>query len=165
MIAGAYLGTVGLELLKSAAADGFFGAATVAALATLDRLETRDLDAFAADFRAPDRANPLDDVFADATDAACARQLVQPVFARAAVLSAVQLAAFAVRSGGGRDAAHPVAIMADGSTWYKTRTVSFDAIVRRELDRLLVADRAIHYEILPQIEDAPMIGAAIAALS
>ena len=73
-------------------------------------------------------------------------------------------AAFAVKSESGRDPARPVAICADGSTYYKTRTVSFPDIVRMELDRLLTSTRGIHYEILPQIDDAPMVGAAIVAL-
>ena len=137
MIAGAYLGNVGLTI---------------------------DLDDFASGRVRGDRDNPLAAVFADSGEAATARELVFPVFARAAVLSAAQLAAFAVKSESGRDQARPVAICADGSTYYKTRTVSFPDIVRMELDRLLTSARGIHYEILPQIDDAPMVGAAIVAL-
>ena len=123
-----------------------------------------DLDDFASGRVRGDRENPLAAVFADSGEAATARELVFPVFARAAVLSAAQLAAFAVKSESGRDPARPVAICADGSTYYKTRTVSFPDIVRMELDRLLTSARGIHYEILPQIDDAPMVGAAIVAL-
>lgn len=164
MIAGAYLGNVGLALLQTAAAEGFFSSETASALAEVSRLETIDLDDFASGHVREDRDNPLSAVFADSGEAATAREFVFPVFTRAAVLSAAQLAAFAVKSGSGRDPARPVAICADGSTYYKTRTVSFSEIIRRELDGLLVSARGIHYEILPQIDDAPMVGAAIVAL-
>ena len=110
------------------------------------------------------RANPLDAAFADQDDARIARRLGVPVFERAAVLTAIHLAAFCIKSGGGADASAPIAINADGSTYYKTRAVPFDATVRRELDDMLVRRRNIHYEIVPQIDDAPMIGAAIAAM-
>jgi hexokinase len=86
------------------------------------------------------------------------------VFERAAVLTAIQLAAFVVKSGEGTDPAAPVAINADGSTYYKTRAIPFDATVRKELDEMLVQRRNIHYAITPQVDDAPMVGAAIAAM-
>ena len=114
MIAGAYLGGVGLEIYKAAAK--------------------------------------------------LAKRLGLPVFERAAVLTAVQLAAFVIKSGEGADPSAPVAINADGSTYYKTRAIPFDATVRRELDEMLVQRRNVHYAITPQVDDAPMVGAAIAAM-
>ena len=164
MIAGAYLGNVGLAILQQAAASGLFSAKTADALGAIARLETIDLDNFASGFTKEGRASPLDGVFSGADEIATARTLSVSVFERAAVLSAAMLAAFAIRSGAGKDPAHPVALCIDGSTYYKTRAVSIPEIVRRELDRLLVAARGIHYAILPQIDDAPMIGAAMAAL-
>jgi len=93
-----------------------------------------------------------------------ARRLGVPVFERAAVLTAIHLAAFAIKSGAGNDPSEPVAINADGSTWYKTRAIPFAETVARELDDMLVQRRNIHYAITPQVEDSPMVGAAIAAL-
>ena len=61
-------------------------------------------------------------------------------------------------------ASAPIAINADGSTYYKTRAIPFAATVCRELDDLLVRRRNIHYCITPKVEDAPMVGAAIAAM-
>ena len=131
MIAGAYLGGVGLEIYKA-------------------KKEGRD--------------NVLDMIFADPDDAKLAKRLGLPVFERAAVLTAVQLAAFVIKSGEGADPSAPVAINADGSTYYKTRAIPFDATVRRELDEMLVQRRNVHYAITPQVDDAPMVGAAIAAM-
>lgn len=164
MIAGGYLGPVGLEVYKAAAKARLFSEKACAAVCGLGSLATMDFDNFCAGYRADGRANPLDAVFADQDDARIARRLGVPVFERAAVLTAIHLAAFCIKSGGGADAAAPIAINADGSTYYKTRAVPFDATVRRELDDMLVRRRNIHYEIVPQIDDAPMIGAAIAAM-
>ena len=164
MIAGGYLGGIGLELLKAAAKAGMFSAKAAAGIGGLGSLETIDFDNFCAAFRKEGRANPLDDIFAGADDAKMARRLGIPVFERAAVLTAVHLAAFCIKSGEGADASAPIAINADGSTYYKTRAIPFDATVRRELDDMLVKRRNIHYEITPQVEDAPLVGAAIAAM-
>lgn len=164
MIAGGYLGGIGLEVWKAAAKAGLFSAKASAGIGGLGSLETIDFDNFCAAFRKEGRANPLDDIFSEADDARMARRLGVPVFERAAVLTAVHLAAFCIKSGEGADASAPIAINADGSTYYKTRAVPFDAMVRRELDDMLVKRRNIHYEITPQVEDAPLVGAAIAAM-
>ena len=164
MIAGGYLGGVGLEVYKAAAKEGLFSAKAAAAIGGLGALETMDFDNFCAGYRKEGRENPLDAIFAEADDARMARRLGIPVFERAAVLTAIHLAAFCIKSGEGADASAPIAINADGSTYYKTRAIPFAATVCKELDDLLVRRRNIHYCITPQVEDAPMVGAAIAAM-
>ena len=164
MISGGYLGPVGLELYKAAAKEGFFSKAAADRIVGLASLETIDFDNFTAGFRKEGRDNPLDSIFADEADAKMARRLGLPVFERAAVLTAVHLAAFVIKTGEGASAAAPVAINADGSTYYKTRAIPFADTVVRELDELLVKRRNIHYEITPQVDDAPMVGAGIAAM-
>ena len=164
MIAGAYLGSIGLEIFKAAAKEGMFSAKAASQIAGLGKLETIDLDNFAAQFVKEGRVNPLDAIFAAPDDARMARRLALPVFERAAVLTALHLAAFAIKSGEGEDPDRPIAINADGSTFYKTRAIPFAQTVKDELDDLLVRRRNIHYTIVPQVDDAPMVGAAIAAL-
>ena len=164
MIAGGYLGGVGLEVYKAAAKEGLFSEKAAQQLGGLGQLETMDFDNFCAGYRKEGRDNPLDSIFADAADATVARRLGIPVFERAAVLTAIHLAAFCIKSGEGADPSMPIAINADGSTYYKTRAIAFDATVRRELDEMLVKRRNVHYEITPQVDDAPMVGAAIAAM-
>ena len=164
MISGAYLGPIGLEVYKAAAKEGFFSNGAASRLAGLKMLETMDFDNFVAGLKKEGRVNPLDEVFSDAIDAKMARRLGLPVFERAATLTAVHLAAFVIKTGEGVSASAPVAIKADGSTYYKTRAIPFADSVRRELDDILVRRRNIHYEITPQIEDAPMVGAGIAAM-
>ncbi len=164
MIAGAYLGGVGLEIYKAAAREGLFSKKAADAIGGLGALETMDFDNFCAGFKKEGRDNILDSIFSEAEDANMAKRLGIPVFERAAVLTAVQLAAFVIKSGEGVEASSPVAINADGSTYYKTRAIPFDATVRRELDDMLVQRRNVHYAITPQVDDAPMVGAAIAAM-
>ena len=164
MIAGAYLGPVGLEIFKGAAKAGLFSAKAAQLLAGLGQLESIDLNNFCAAYRMPGRDNVLDTIFADPNDAKMARRLGLPVFERAAVLTAIHLAAFCIKSGEGADSTAPIAICADGSTWYKTIAIPFADTVKKELDDMLVKRRNIHYEITPQVDDAPMVGAAIAAM-
>lgn len=164
MIAGAYLGGIGLEIYKAAAKAGLFSAKAAAALGGLGALETMDFDNFCAAYRKEGRENILDTIFALPDDAKMARRLGRPVFERAAALTAIHLAAFCIKSGEGIDPSAPIAICVDGSTWYKTRAVPFAALVKRELDDMLVKRRNIAYEITSEVADAPMVGAAIAAL-
>ena len=164
MIAGGYLGGVGLELYKAAAKAGLFSAKAASAIGGIGALETMDLDNFCAAFKKEGRDNPLDAIFADPDDAKMARRLGIPVFERAAVLTAIHLAAFCIKSGEGADDSAPIAINADGSTYYKTRAIPFADTVKKELDDMLVQRRNIHYCITPRVADAPMVGAAIAAM-
>lgn len=164
MIAGGYLGGVGLELYKAAAKAGLFSAKAASAIGGIGALETMDLDNFCAAFKKEGRDNPLDAIFADPDDAKMARRLGIPVFERAAVLTAIHLAAFCIKSGEGADDSAPIAINADGSTYYKTRAIPFADTVKKELDDMLVQRRNIHYCITPRVDDAPMVGAAIAAM-
>ena len=164
MISGGYLGPLGLEVFKAAAKAGFFSESAAKKVMSFAQLETMDFDNFCAAFKKEGRDNPLDAIFADAADAQMARRLGLPVIERAAVLTAVHLAAFVIKTGEGTDPAAPVAINADGSTYYKTRAIDFADTVRRELDAMLVKARNIHYAITPQVDDAPMVGAAIAAM-
>ena len=162
MIAGVYLGRIGLEIYKSAAkARRFFSPEAAARVAALQALESMDFDNFCAQAEGP-HPNPLDAVFTDPADREMARRLGTPVFDRAAILTAVHLAAFIFKTGGGTDPAHPVCVNVDGSTYYKTKTVDFPTVVKEELDAML-RPRNISYA-LTCVDDAPMIGAAVAAL-
>ena len=164
LISGAYLGNIGLEIYKTAAKEGMFSGKASSAIAGLGQIETMDFDNFVAGYKKEGRDNILDTIFADPEDAKMARRLGLPVFERAAMLTALHIAAFAIKSGEGMSAEAPIAINADGSTYYKTRAIPFADTVKKALDDMLVARRNIHYAITPQVDDAPMVGAAIAAM-
>lgn len=161
MIAGVYLGRIGLEVYRAAAKERFFSPGAAERLAKLSTLESMDFDNFCAQIQGK-RHNVLDDVFVDEADRVMARRLGTPVFERAAILTAVHLAAFIIKTGGGTNPASPVCVNIDGSTYYKTRTVDFPTVVKAELDALL-APRNVSYA-LTCVDEAPMVGAAVAAL-
>ena len=162
MIAGAYLGALGLEVFKAAAKEGFFSEKAAAALQQLKALDSMYLDNFCAKFD-NGKPNPLDAVFTDDADRAMAIRLATPVFERAAILTAIHLAAFVVKTGCGTNPKAPVCVCVDGSTYYKTRVVSFPKIVQAEMDQML-GPRNIAFALTVCPDDAPMIGAAVAAL-
>ena len=150
MVAGAYLGGVGRELLKAGARAGLLGCGGLDGLS----ISTRDLDAFGAggvsSVPALAAALPPEDV-------PVAQELARAVFRRAASLTAAHLAAFVRRSAeAGRS---PVRITVDGSTYWNARTVDFDGRVRREIAEL-VPD--VPFEVF-RTDEAPMVGAAVAA--
>lgn len=165
MIAGAYLGPIVLEIWKAAVRQNFFSVNAASKLSGIAALETIDVDNFCGCKRVSGRENPIEAVFTEAGDIRIARRLALPVFERAAVLTAIHLAAFAIKTKEGIDENNPIAIMADGSTWYKTVAIDFARVVKRELDVMLVKKRNIHYKFTEKIESAPMIGAAIVALT
>lgn len=150
MIGGGFLGGLGLTILRSAAEKGLLGEGVM----RLSDLSTRDLDDFAAG--TADMANPLVAVLQE-PERDCARELARAVFVRAANLTGIHLAAFLRRCPSSDD---PVLITVDGSTFYKTRCVDFRAVAEREL-ALLVPGRSYAFT---RVDEAPMVGAAIAAL-
>ena len=161
MIAGAYLGGLGATILREAAKAGLFTPATAVAIAAMPPLSTPDLDRFSQDPHRPPAifaAVPFTD-----DDRRTALDLCLPVYTRAALFTAVAIAAAAIRSGAGADPLHPVAVTIDGTTYYRTLTASFSTRVQDHL-RAFLAPRRIHYELL-HIEEAPLIGAAVAGLT
>jgi hexokinase len=161
MISGAYLGRLGLAVLQAAAAEGFFTPHARHALSHLGHLDSKDLDLFVDNpFLAtgPLAALPLDD-----GDRRLVVGLARPIFERAALFTAVNIAAAAIRSGGGRDPLHPVCINTDGTTYLRTRAVQFRSRVEGHL-RGLLESRGVSFDLVA-IDDSPIIGAAIAGLT
>ncbi len=160
MISGAYLGWLGFTVLGEAAKAGFFSAAAAAKIATWSRVSNKHMDDFCGGAPTPD--NPFLDAAFSAADRESVVSLCTPVYARAAVLTAVNLASAVLKTGEGKDPARPVCVNVDGSTYYKTLTADFQNRVQRELKALL-APRGIAYELI-QVAESPVIGAAVAGL-
>ena len=160
MISGAYIGGLGLTVLKAAAQAGCFSNKAASALLAIDSLSTKDFDDFVA--------NPF------TTESTLARipfteadrrrviALGEPLFVRAASLTAANIAAATLRSGAGYDPLHPCCITVDGSTYYRTRSAFFKSRIEAEL-RTILGSRGVHFEIIT-VDDAPMIGSAVAGL-
>lgn len=158
-ISGVYMGPLALELLQALVPFGVFSDGGAAALSVMKNLSTIHIDNLAAD-----NGRDVDVLGSEAfTDAD--REIMKTVFAavveRAALLTAVNIAAAVVKGGAGQDPAHPVCINIDGSTYYKTHQLA--AQVQTHLKSLLGA-RGLHARCI-QVDDAPVVGAAIAGLT
>lgn len=161
MISGGYLGALGLAALQMAAEDGFFSEDAAAAIQAMKTLDNKDLDDFCDNpFLAsgPFATLPLTD-----DDRRTIQSIGGATYVRAAHLSAVNLAAAIIRSGGGHDPLAPVCVNIDGSTYYRTLSVEFRSRIEACL-RALLAPEAIHYRLVA-IPDSPVIGAAVAGLT
>ena len=160
MISGAYLGAVGRETLIAAAAEGFFSPPAAAAISEMGDLATIDFDnAVANPFTL---GGALASVPMTDADRRALVQLGEPLFLRAAAFTAANISAAVLRSGAGTDPLHPVCITIDGSTYYKTRSAMFRSRVEEGL-RDILGSRGVSFETL-FVEDAPMIGSAVAGL-
>lgn len=161
MISGAYLGKLGLHVFKLAAREGLFSPATAAGFTAMVDLKNKDFDDFVDNPFLTGTAFdglPLTD-----DDRRTVQALGTPVFLRAARLTAVNLAAAILRSGAGRDPLHPVCVTVDGSTYYRTRSAQFKSRIEEHL-RTILGPLDIQYDLI-SVEDAPIIGAAVAGLT
>jgi len=162
MISGAYLGPLGLFTAKQAAAAGCFSPAAAIRLESLEDLSTRELNDF---LLRPDSAdNPLGSACAGlpAEDRSDLVRLVDTLIERAALLVAVTIASVVLKTGKGRDPAVPVRVTVDGTTYWQL--ASFHQRVQAHMKKLLSGERERSWEI-GSVSDAPLLGAAIAALT
>ena len=96
-------------------------------------------------------------------DRCSALALCTPVYTRAAMYAAVNIAAAVIRTGAGTDTLYPVAVTIDGSTYYRTGTMAFASRIQTHL-REILEPRGIHFDLL-HVDEAPLIGAAVAGLT
>jgi hexokinase len=160
MISGAYLGRIGFEVLKAAAKNGGFSPEATVEIQKWEGLSNKHLDDFCGSKPAPD--NPFLTAAFASSDRETVKQLCTPVYARAAVLTAVNLASAILKTGEGKDPKRPVCVNVDGSTYYKTLTADFQNRVQSELASLL-KPRGIAYDLI-KVDESPVIGAAVAGL-
>jgi hexokinase len=172
-ISGAYLGALCLYAARQAARDGLMSGATARELDKVASLDTRELNDFLLH---PDSlGNPLSVACGRAggtggagaqgaagTDARTLYRLCDSIVERAAAMVAVNLAAVLVKTGKGMDPRYPVCIAVDGTTFWQLRT--FHARVESHMRTILRGRWERAWEIA-SVDDAPLLGAAIAALT
>ncbi len=160
MISGGYLGGVGETTLKLAAKEGVFTADGAAKIARLENLSNMDFDNFAAD---PANGGALTALALSAADTRAVVKLAKAIYTRAAKLAAINIAAAALAGTGWRAAKDPVLVDVDGSTYYRTRSVPFEKIVKKQISAIL-GPKGVKVEIVGA-DDAPIVGAAVAGLT
>lgn len=160
MISGAYMGGLGLTVLQCAAREGMLSKGAADAILAMKDMPTMDFDNFVANPYT--NGTKFDSAPLTEDDRRTIMDIGEPVFIRAAGLAAANIAAAVLRSGAGHDKLHPVCINIDGSTYYKTRSAFFRSRTEQGL-REILGGRGVHFETI-SVDDAPMIGAAVAGL-
>jgi hexokinase len=161
-ISGAYLGALCLFAAQKAGSEGCFAESTVKDIDRTLSLSTPQLNEF---LLYPDSTdNPLGVICQRACfeDAQALYRLCDALVERSAAMAAVNIAAVVLKTGKGGDPRYPVCIAVDGTTFWQLRSFRFR--VESWMRRILSGDRLRAWEIT-SVDDAPLRGAAIAALT
>lgn len=160
---GAYLGPVSTIILQTAAKESLFSEATNKALLALaEPLTLIEMDKFLhGPFNKDCILGKIACENASEEDLDIMYQLLDAVVERSARCSAAILTACAIQTGAGKNAAKPISILCNGTTFYKTwmvreRTAAY-------LDEILTNKLGIHWEIVSADNDITL-GTAIAGL-
>jgi hexokinase len=162
MISGAYLSSLCLFAARRAARDGYLSAEAGRVLDRVPSLSGRELNDF---LLFPDQdTHPLGVVSRTLPphDARSLYRLCDTLVERAALFVAMTLCAIVLKTGRGRDPRYPVCITVDGSTFWQLR--GFRCRVEARMRAFLNGREERAWEIA-SVEDAPLLGAAIAALT
>jgi hexokinase len=158
-ISGVYLGNIVLGLLQELASENLFSASGGAALAIMKDLSTIHIDNLVAK-NGRDVGVLGTEVFTD-LDREIMKTVFMTVVERAALFTAVNIAATVVKCGEGNDPSRPVCVNIDGSTYYKTFQL---ADKTQNYLKAILKKRGLYYRCI-DVEDAPVVGAAIAGLT
>lgn len=157
MVSGAYLGPICHAALKTAAAEGVISPAAARCFEKTEVLQTKDLTAILdGSFETSGEFSAL-----SKQDIAAVHAIVTAIVERAAKLTAINLAAAILKSAGNGSARKKVCVSADGSVYYKLH--SFKARAEKHLAEILKPHN-VEYDIV-NVEDAPIIGTAVAGLT
>jgi hexokinase len=160
-ISGAYLSALCLFTAQRAARAGCLSAEAERELEKVPSLSGRELNDF---LLYPDGDNPLGAVCGrvPTEDARALYRLCDALVERAAALVAMNLCALVLKTDRGQDPRYPICITADGTTFWQLR--SFRVRVESHMRGFLAGKNERAWEIT-SVDDAPLLGAAIAALT
>ena len=159
MCSGAYLGSVASVMMRAAAADNLFSAGVKKSFAAVDDISLIDINRF---LLAPySEQTPLGALLAGGTedDREILYRILNALVMRTARLAAGNIAAAIIKTGKGKNPALPVCVLAEGSTFLKTRHLR-DTLFAH-LYRTLTQERGIYFDII-SLDHAITFGAAIA---
>ncbi|MBB6478879.1 hexokinase family protein [Spirochaeta isovalerica] len=162
MTSGAYFGALVSEVLFEAEKSDIFDKGFTSELEIAGNLNTRQVNEFLQ--------NPFmkENILTKICDRHHERNrdilyfLIDCMLERAAKLIAVNMAGIILKSGKGESPVRPICLTVDGTTFYAYHKFQFR--VEKYLNEFLTGDRKRYYDII-KVEDAPLIGAAIAALT
>ena len=161
MFSGGYFGPLCLKALEQASRQGLLSGIAAEQLPTAAALETKDVNSF---LRCPQGDNPLAAICAKGTDEdrAAIWYVLDGLIERAARVVAVMLSSVVLETAKGADPCKPVCITAEGTTFYELKSLRerVEAYMRSFLQ-----DSHERFVEFVQVEDATLIGAAIAGLT
>jgi len=162
MISGAYFGPLCLRTIQTAADDSLFSSKPAEKLKKIKELSTKDINDFM--YHPASSNNPLSLALTDSSesDTVTLYYLVDGLIERAAKLTSVKLSSATIKSGKGQNPCQPVCIVAEGTVFYQLK--SLKQRVEFYLKLYLEDKKNIYYEIV-NVENATLIGAAIAGLT
>ena len=158
MIAGAYRGGLCLELMKTACTDNLFSKTATKEILSWNNLETWHITHFLND---PTEEGPFNSSVFSEKDILTIKELCLAITERAALLVAINIAAAIIKGSDNKSKTVPCCVNVDGSTFHKLK--GFKESVETKLHDLL-DKRNIPFELV-NIDNSPLIGAAVAGLS
>ncbi len=161
MISGRYQGLQALYLIREAIEEnsGLFSTFFCERFEDVHDVKSKDLDDF---LYMPYGQNVLSRCCANVVDRENLYYIIDNIYERAARLSAINLAAVMTQANAGKSPVRPVAITADGTTFYKSK------LFRPKLSyyvRTFINDELHRYCEFIKVDNANLIGAAIAGLT
>ncbi|MBD3238073.1 MAG: hexokinase [Candidatus Moranbacteria bacterium] len=159
MVAGAYFGSLCLEVLKQAAKENVFSKKTAVYVIALNELLTKDVNNFIINPFEPN--NPLGQKSVKKTDKETIFYILSLLIERSIWLMAISIASVVLKTGDGLNPLHPLCINLDGYTVHAMKGLK--GRLENRLYKLLTKKRDIYFEII-QIDHSPLIGAGIAGL-
>lgn len=152
MISGAYLGKVITNTAILASREGFLSESFASVEPSFSLPE---LDNFLRG-----RENRIAKL-CTGSDAEALREIIDKCFERAAKLACVNIAALCLQCDGGKEAARPFCVVAEGSTFYKSM------LMRDKIDRYVkeyIEGRLSRHVVFRGAENLTLTGAALSAL-
>lgn len=160
MVSGAYLGGITLAVLQTAAEEGLFSKSAAEKILKLDRLSLVTVGEYYTDNLGD---NILAECFgASENDTETAVKLIDTVMKRAAYLNALVIGAGLLKSEAGTNKEKPAVICIDGTTYYKMEWLR--KYIKEFYETLIIGKLKRHFVEI-KVEEAPIIGTAVAALT
>ena len=161
MFSGGYLGSLCLKALQQANKQGLLSEIVGEQLLAYKDMQTKDVNNF---LKYPQGNNPLAVICAKGTekDRVTARYLLDDLIDRAARVVAAMLSSIVIETDQGSDPCEPVCITAEGTTFYELK--SLKEKIESHMTRFLQDKHGRFFEFV-RVEDATLIGAAIAGLT
>ncbi|WP_191013746.1 hexokinase [Treponema zioleckii] len=155
---GLYLGKLGFEMLNFAADNGLFSEETASKIREIKELTLIEMDSFLYN---PYKPGLISDLTSDENEKQIIYELFDVAVDRCARNAASIISACAIQSDAGKNPLHPISVLCNGTTFYKTHKLR--ARVEKYLESYLFDEKGISYEIVSADDDIT-IGTAVAGL-